>query len=92
MAQKEKNGDSGKTKIGRDAKTGQFISVEEAEEHPNTSVVETINPTTTVERLNRRNFRPCSSSSLISLAASPSFPNPTKAFGRWRASPIVMPL
>jgi hypothetical protein len=42
MAQKEKNGDSGKTKIGRDAKTGQFISVEEAEEHPNTSVVETI--------------------------------------------------
>jgi hypothetical protein len=33
------------------------------------------NPTTTVGRLNRRNFRPCSSSSLISLAASPFFPN-----------------
>jgi hypothetical protein len=42
MAQKEKNGDSGKTKIGRDAKTGQFISIEETEEHPDTSVVETI--------------------------------------------------
>ena len=35
----------------------------------------TFNPTTTVGRLNRRNFRPCSSSSLISLAASPSFSN-----------------
>ena len=36
---------------------------------------EPFSPTTTVGRLNRRNFRPCSSSSLISLAASPSFPN-----------------
>jgi hypothetical protein len=34
-----------------------------------------ISPTTTVGRLNRKNFRPCSSSSSISLAASPSFPN-----------------
>jgi hypothetical protein len=42
MAQKEKGGDSGETKIGRDAKTGRFIPVEEAEEHPHTTVVETI--------------------------------------------------
>ena len=30
------------TKIGRDAKTGHFISVEEAKRRPNTTVVETI--------------------------------------------------
>ncbi|WJM82279.1 hypothetical protein [Pectobacterium brasiliense] len=29
-------------KIGRDAKTGQFIPVSEAKKHPNTTVVETI--------------------------------------------------
>jgi hypothetical protein len=29
-------------KIGRDAKTGQFISVQEAEHRKNTAVVETI--------------------------------------------------
>ena len=47
--------------------------------------------TTTADRLNRSRFKPCSSSFSISLAASPSFPNPMKAFGRWQASPIVMP-
>jgi hypothetical protein len=30
------------TKIGRDAKTGQFIPVKEAERRPKTTVVETI--------------------------------------------------
>jgi hypothetical protein len=30
------------TKIGRDAGTGQFITVKEAQRHPKTSVVETI--------------------------------------------------
>ena len=30
------------TKIGRDAKTGQFIPVSEANRRPNTTVVETI--------------------------------------------------
>lgn len=29
-------------KIGRDAKTGQFIPVKEAQKRPNTTVVETI--------------------------------------------------
>jgi len=29
-------------KIGRDAKTGLFIPVKEAQKHPNTTVVETI--------------------------------------------------
>lgn len=32
-------------KIGRDAKTGQFITVEEARRRPTTTVVETIRPT-----------------------------------------------
>lgn len=36
MAQK------GTTKIGRDAESGRFITVKEAERHPKTSVVETI--------------------------------------------------
>ena len=31
-------------KIGRDAKTGEFIPVKEAERRPNTTVVETIKP------------------------------------------------
>ncbi|MEY4516090.1 MAG: hypothetical protein RL180_436 [Pseudomonadota bacterium] len=31
-------------KIGRDAKTGQFITVEEARRRPKTTVVETIGP------------------------------------------------
>ncbi len=31
-----------KQKIGRDAKTGEFISVEEAKRRPDTSTVETI--------------------------------------------------
>ncbi len=30
-------------KIGRDGKTGQFISVNDAKKRPNTTVVETIN-------------------------------------------------
>ena len=33
-------------KIGRDAKSGQFISVKEAHKRPNTTVVETIKPST----------------------------------------------
>ena len=31
-------------KIGRDAKTGEFIPVEEAQRRPNTTTVETIKP------------------------------------------------
>ena len=31
-------------KIGRDAKTGEFITVEEAKRRPNTTTVETIKP------------------------------------------------
>jgi hypothetical protein len=42
MSQKDKGGSSGGTKIGRDAKTGQFIPVKEAEKRPKTTVVETI--------------------------------------------------
>ena len=34
--------DKGKTKIGRDAKTGKFITVKEAERRKDTAVVETI--------------------------------------------------
>jgi hypothetical protein len=30
------------SKIGRSAKTGQFITVKEAQKHPSTSVIETI--------------------------------------------------
>ncbi len=37
MAKKSKS-----IKIGRDAKTGQFITVEDAKKHPSTTVVETI--------------------------------------------------
>jgi len=33
---------SGERKIGRDAKTGQFIPVKEAQRRPKTTVVETI--------------------------------------------------
>ena len=33
---------SGGTKIGRDAKTGEFIPVKEAQKRPNTTVVETL--------------------------------------------------
>lgn len=29
-------------KIGRDAKTGQFIPIEEAKKHPSTTVIETV--------------------------------------------------
>ena len=32
----------GSTKIGRDAKTGEFIPVREAKRRPNTTVIETI--------------------------------------------------
>lgn len=43
MAQKGKGGDSsGGSKRGRDAGTGQFIPVKEAEKRPKTTVVETI--------------------------------------------------
>jgi hypothetical protein len=31
-----------KVEVGRDAKTGEFVSVKEAESRPNTTVVETI--------------------------------------------------
>lgn len=31
-------------KIGRDAKTGQFVPVKEAQRRPNTTVIETIKP------------------------------------------------
>lgn len=31
-------------KIGRDARTGQFITVEEARRRPSTTVVETVKP------------------------------------------------
>ena len=31
-------------KIGRDAKTGQYIPVKEANKRPNTTVVETVKP------------------------------------------------
>ncbi|WP_299222578.1 hypothetical protein [uncultured Aquimarina sp.] len=31
-----------KSKRGRDAKTGQFISIKEAKKRPNTTVIETI--------------------------------------------------
>jgi|GEM_PF-1502240 len=33
---------TGSHKIGRDAKTGEFITVKEAQRRPNTTVVETI--------------------------------------------------
>lgn len=36
---------SGSHKIGRDAKTGEFIPVKEAQRRPNTTVVETIRHT-----------------------------------------------
>lgn len=42
MAQKGKSGSPRGTKIGRDAKNGQFIPVKEAEKRPNTTTVETI--------------------------------------------------
>lgn len=32
----------GTRKVGRDAKTGEFIPVKEAQRHPNTTVIETI--------------------------------------------------
>jgi hypothetical protein len=41
MAGKGKSG-GGTQKIGRDAKTGQFIPVKEAQKRPGTTVVETI--------------------------------------------------
>ena len=31
-----------KFKVGRDAETGKFVTVQYAEKHPNTTVVETI--------------------------------------------------
>ena len=37
-----KSGGSGPVKIGRDAGTGRFEPVKRAEQHPKTSVVETI--------------------------------------------------
>ena len=37
-------------KIGRDAKTGQFITVKEAKRRPATTVVETIKPAKTKGR------------------------------------------
>ncbi|MCC7106262.1 MAG: hypothetical protein IT307_14065 [Chloroflexi bacterium] len=36
--------DKGGHKIGRDAKTGQFIPVKEAQQRPKTTTVETIPP------------------------------------------------
>ena len=32
------------SKIGRDAKSGEFIPVREAKKHPNTTIVETLPP------------------------------------------------
>ncbi len=37
-----KKGGGGPTKIGRDAKTGEFIPVSEAKRRPSTTTVETI--------------------------------------------------
>lgn len=37
-----KNNKSDSFKIGRDAKTGEFITVEEAKRRPNTTTVETV--------------------------------------------------
>lgn len=42
MSTKSKSGNSGK--IGRDAGTGQFIPVREAERRPKTTVIETRTP------------------------------------------------
>lgn len=39
---KSKSGSSKSFKVGRDAKTGQFIPVREAERRPSTTTVETI--------------------------------------------------
>lgn len=41
---KSKSGSSSSFKVGRDAKTGQFIPVREAQRRPNTTTVETIKP------------------------------------------------
>ncbi|MBX3226360.1 MAG: hypothetical protein KIT84_44585 [Labilithrix sp.] len=42
MAGKSKGGGNGSHKIGRDARTGHFIPVKEAERRPNTTTVERI--------------------------------------------------
>ena len=39
-----KTGNSGGFKVGRDAKSGHFIPVKEAQRRPATTVVETIKP------------------------------------------------
>ena len=41
---KNKGGSSGSFKVGRDAKTGEFIPVKEAQRRRDTAVVETIKP------------------------------------------------
>jgi len=41
---KGKNGAPAGVKIGRDAKTGRFVPVKEAQRRPATTVVETIKP------------------------------------------------
>lgn len=43
MAKKSNSG-SGTRKIGRDAKTGEFIPVKDAKKRPSTTTVETIRP------------------------------------------------
>lgn len=41
---KGKSGGSNRFKVGRDAKSGQFVPVKEAQRRPATTVVETIKP------------------------------------------------
>jgi len=41
---KSSGGGSGGFKVGRDAKSGQFVPVKEAQRRPATTVVETIKP------------------------------------------------
>ena len=41
---KGKSGGSNGSKVGRDAKSGQFVPVKEAQRRPATTVVETIKP------------------------------------------------
>lgn len=43
MSKRKSDGSSG-YKIGRDAKSGQFVTVKEAQRRPATTVVETIKP------------------------------------------------
>ncbi len=52
MAKKpESQGSEGNFKIGRDAKTGRFIPVKEANKRPSTTVVETIKKPNAAKRV-----------------------------------------